>query len=66
MSMLLIVLFLPLIGFFLVLALPKNSAAPSPLARGISLLTFVLSLGLIGAVDKSPIGFLECRGHSLG
>ena len=57
MSMLLIVLFLPLLGFFLLLALPKNSAAPSPLARGISLLTFVLSLGLIGAVYKSPIGF---------
>ena len=57
MSMLLIVLFLPLIGFFLLLALPKNSTAASPLARAISLLTFVLSLGLIGAVYKSPIAF---------
>ncbi len=66
MSMLLIVLFLPLLGFFLLLALPKNSAAPSPLARGISLLTFVLSLGLIGAVYKSPIRFLERHRHPVG
>ncbi len=57
MNMLAIVLFLPLIGFFLLLALPKDSAAASPLARAISLLTFVLSLGLIGAVYKSPVGF---------
>jgi len=57
MSILLIVLFLPLAGFFLLLALPKDSAAASPLARAISLLTFVLSLGLIGAVYKLPVGF---------
>jgi NADH-quinone oxidoreductase subunit M len=57
MTMLLIVLFLPLLGFFLLLALPKGSKAASPVARAISLLTFVLSLGLIGAVYKSPITF---------
>jgi NADH-quinone oxidoreductase subunit M len=57
MTMLTLVLFLPLLGFFLLLALPRNSSAASPVARAISLLTFVLSLGLIGAVYKSPVGY---------
>src|SRR5437763_16131421 len=57
MSLLAIVLLLPLIGFFLVLWAPRNSKLPFNIAFGTTLLTFLSSLGLIGAVVKNPARF---------
>jgi NADH-quinone oxidoreductase subunit M len=48
MSLLSFVLFLPLIGFFLLLRLPKDSRAPFYVSLGAALVTFFTSLGLIG------------------
>ena len=52
MSFLDVVLFLPLLGFVAVLVLPENSSRMAALA--ISLIIFVLSLGLIGPVTAAP------------
>ncbi len=54
MSILLLTLFLPLAGFFVLLLLPRNSPLASPLARGIAILTAVLSWGLIAPALQSP------------
>jgi NADH-quinone oxidoreductase subunit M len=48
MSLLTITLILPLIGFFLLLRLPKDSKAPYYVALTVSVITFLTSLGLIG------------------
>jgi NADH-quinone oxidoreductase subunit M len=48
MSLLSFVLFIPLIGFFLLLRLPKDSRAPFYVSLGAALVTFFTSLGLIG------------------
>lgn len=49
MNLLDIVLFLPLAGFFLLLLVPKSNPGMSKmLALGVSLIVFVMSLGLIG------------------
>lgn len=48
MSLLSFVLFLPLVGFFLLLRLPKDSRAPFYVSLGAALVTFFTSLGLIG------------------
>ncbi len=56
MSLLNIVLFLPLVGFLLLIFTPKgNDQLPRMLALGISLLVFVISLGLIGPFMGSTI-----------
>lgn len=47
MSLLLITLLLPLAGFFIVLFTPRESKAPYGVALATSLLTFLVSLGLI-------------------
>jgi NADH-quinone oxidoreductase subunit M len=49
-NLLLLTLFLPLIGFFLILLLPRQSKAPFFAALLVSLAAFVVSLGLIGPV----------------
>jgi NADH-quinone oxidoreductase subunit M len=57
MSLLDIVLFLPLAGFLVVLALPKESSRMTALI--LSLAVFVVSLGLIGPyLDEPQAGFL--------
>jgi NADH-quinone oxidoreductase subunit M len=48
MSLLAITLALPLIGFFIVLFTPRESKAPYGIALATSVLTFLVSLGLIG------------------
>ncbi len=48
MNILSITLIIPLIGFFLLLRLPKDSRAPFYVSFGASLVTFFTSLGLIG------------------
>jgi NADH-quinone oxidoreductase subunit M len=50
MSLLAIVLAIPLIGFFAVLFMQRDSRGPFIVAFGASLITFVASLGLIGPV----------------
>jgi NADH-quinone oxidoreductase subunit M len=47
MSLILVALLLPLIGFFLVLFTPRDSKAPYAVALVTSVVTFLLSLGLI-------------------
>ncbi len=51
------VLFLPLVGFLIILLLPRESKLAYPVALGTSLVTFLISFGLIGAVTKSPTLF---------
>ncbi|HEX4769849.1 MAG TPA: NADH-quinone oxidoreductase subunit M [Bryobacteraceae bacterium] len=53
MNLLLVTLFLPLIGFFIILLLPRNSKAPFTAALLITLATFLASLGLIGPVVRN-------------
>ncbi|MFL6447267.1 MAG: NuoM family protein [Bryobacteraceae bacterium] len=57
MSLLAVVLLLPLIGFFLLLWAPRDSKLPFTTAFGTTLITFLISLGLIGAVLKNPARF---------
>ena len=47
-----LVLFLPLLGFLVLLFLPETISRKAALA--ISLVIFVLSLGLIGTVTAAP------------
>jgi NADH-quinone oxidoreductase subunit M len=49
-NLLAITLALPLIGFFILLFLPRNSKASSSVALSITVLTFFISLGLIAPV----------------
>ncbi|MFL6350406.1 MAG: NuoM family protein [Bryobacteraceae bacterium] len=55
--MLAITLALPLVGFFVILFLPRNSKASSPVALVITILTFVVSLGLIAPAVANPAQF---------
>ena len=56
MSLLDLVLFLPLIGFLLMIFTPKgNENLPRMMALAISLLIFVISLGLVGPFLGSTI-----------
>ncbi|MCU1295458.1 MAG: proton-translocating NADH-quinone oxidoreductase, chain [Bryobacterales bacterium] len=57
MNLLLLTLFIPLIGFFLLSFLPRDSKAAYPLTLIASLLTFVISLGLIGPVRENGARF---------
>jgi NADH-quinone oxidoreductase subunit M len=57
MNLLLLTLFIPLIGFFLVCLLPRDSKAAYPVTLIASLITFVISLGLIGPVRESGAHF---------
>ncbi len=54
MNTLLLTLLLPLIGFFVLLFLPRNSKAAWPTALLFSVITFLASLGLIGPVADRP------------
>src|SRR5689334_5964523 len=54
MSLLLIVLFLPLAGFFVLQFLPKESKAAWFTALVFSIAAFLVSLGLIAPVAESP------------
>lgn len=54
MSLLLIVLFLPLAGFFVLQFLPKESKAAWPTALVFSVAAFLVSLGLIAPAAESP------------
>jgi NADH-quinone oxidoreductase subunit M len=54
MSILLITLFLPVAGFFVLQLLPKDSKAAWPLTFAFSLAAFLVSLGLIGPALGSP------------
>jgi NADH-quinone oxidoreductase subunit M len=57
MNLLLLVLVLPAAGFLIALALPRSSPASSRYwALGISLVTFIASLALIGWFDRSLAG----------
>jgi len=57
MNLLLLVLLLPAAGFLIALALPRSSPASSRYwALGISLVTFLASLALIGWFDRSLAG----------
>ena len=57
MNLLLLTLFIPLIGFFLLCFLPRDSKAAYPLTLLASLLTFITSLGLIGPVRENGARF---------
>ena len=54
MNVLAVLLALPLIGFFLVLASPRDSKLPFLAAIAISVAAFFVSLGLIGPVFADP------------
>ncbi|MGI9072427.1 MAG: complex I subunit 4 family protein [Bryobacteraceae bacterium] len=54
MNLLAITLALPLIGFFILLFLPRNSKASPSIALPITVLTFLISLGLIAPVVANP------------
>lgn len=54
MSILLITLFLPLAGFFVLQFLPKDSKAAWPVTFAFSAASFLFSLGLIGPAAGSP------------
>jgi NADH-quinone oxidoreductase subunit M len=57
MNILLLTLAIPLIGFLLVCFLPRDSKAAFPLTIAASLLTFLVSLGLIGPVQENGAHF---------
>ena len=57
MSLLDLVIFLPLIGFLVILLLPASDEIAKKLAIGWALVVFVLSLGLIGPVQANPKEF---------
>jgi NADH-quinone oxidoreductase subunit M len=57
MNLLAFLLVLPLIGFFLVAASPKDSRLPFYIAFGITLITFLASLGLISPAEADPNHF---------
>jgi NADH-quinone oxidoreductase subunit M len=57
MTLLAIILFLPLAGFFLILFTPRDSKAPYGIALVTSLVAFLVSLGLIGPVFASGAQF---------
>ena len=57
MNLLLLTLFIPLVGFFAICFLPRSSKAAFPLTLAASLLTFLVSLGLIGPVQASGARF---------
>ncbi len=63
MNLLDIVLFLPLVGFLLLLFVPKSNPQMSRvLALGLGILTFLLSLGLVGPYwFASPQGISSSR-----
>jgi NADH-quinone oxidoreductase subunit M len=54
MSLLLITLVLPLLGFIALQFLPRESGAARPTALIFSIVTFLVSLGLIGPASASP------------
>ncbi|MGI8960299.1 MAG: complex I subunit 4 family protein [Bryobacteraceae bacterium] len=54
MNLLAITLTLPLLGFFIILLLPRNSKASSTVALSITAITFLISLGLIAPVVANP------------
>jgi NADH-quinone oxidoreductase subunit M len=57
MSLLALVLFLPLIGFFFVLFTPRESKAAFYIALLATLATFLVSLGLLGPAIANPAQF---------
>ena len=57
MSLLAITLLLPLLGFFAVLFMNRRSNMPFTVAFFTSVLTFLVSLGLIGPATISPAQF---------
>jgi NADH-quinone oxidoreductase subunit M len=57
MSLLAVVLLLPLIGFFAVLFAPRTKRTPFTIALSTTVLTFLVSLGLIGPVLANPARF---------
>ncbi|HEX4748134.1 MAG TPA: NADH-quinone oxidoreductase subunit M [Bryobacteraceae bacterium] len=57
MSLLAFVLAIPLIGFFAVLFTPRESKTGFTVALGASIITFLASLGLIGAALANPASF---------
>jgi NADH-quinone oxidoreductase subunit M len=57
MSLLAATLFLPLLGFFLILFTPRESRVSAGVALGASVATFVLSLGLISPALANAMGF---------
>ncbi len=56
-NILLLSLLLPLAGFFLLLALPKDTPFASMIARAIAILTAILSWGLITPALTSPVSY---------
>jgi NADH-quinone oxidoreductase subunit M len=63
MSLLFITLLLPLLGFFAVLFTPRKSHTPFTVAFFASLLTFLVSLGLIGPALINPARFTSTVDH---
>lgn len=57
MNLLLTTLLIPLIGFFIVLFMPRNSKAPFGVALLTTLITFFVSLGLIGPATANGASF---------
>jgi NADH-quinone oxidoreductase subunit M len=57
MSLLAILLLLPLAGFFLAAASPRDSKLPYLIALGTTIITFLASLGLIGPATSDPARF---------
>ncbi len=57
MNLLLVTLLIPLIGFFIVLFMPRGSKAPFGVALLTSLVTFFVSLGLIGPAAANGATF---------
>jgi NADH-quinone oxidoreductase subunit M len=53
-NLLAITLLLPLVGFFILLFLPRNSKASPSVALSITVLTFLISLGLIAPAVANP------------
>jgi NADH-quinone oxidoreductase subunit M len=53
-NLLAITLALPLVGFFILVFLPRNSKASPSVALSITVLTFLISLGLIAPVVANP------------
>ena len=57
MNLLALTLILPLVGFFLIILTPRESKTSFTIALGISLLAFVLSLGLIAPTTANAAAF---------
>ena len=57
MNLLAILLLLPLAGFFLTAAAPRDTKLPYLIALGSSLITFFASLGLIASANADPVHF---------